>query len=100
MSGREIGRVIGAKFIKGDDETVNFVYGIDASNMIGPRPATEADKANHVGAWNEFLAALGSGPLDGDGDGSKGGSLPGKPRGRPKKVNASDPIIDRAADLR
>lgn len=97
---REIGRIIGARFITGDDGKVNFVYGIDASNMIGPRPATEADKANHVGAWNEFLAALGSGPLDGDGDGSKGGSLPGKPRGRPKKVKAVDAPDDHTENLR
>lgn len=29
-------------------------------------------------------------PLDHDGDGKKGGSLPGKKRGRPRKVTAND----------
>lgn len=85
-----------------DGEVVNFVYCLDASSTIGPRPATESDKANHKGAWEEFLAAQGSGPLDGDGDGSDGGSLPHETppkRSYKRKVKPGDSAQPRPADV-
>ena len=86
----------GARFFR-EDEAVLFVYCVDASTSIGPRPATKADKENHKGAWESYLAALGSGPLDGDGDGDDGGSLPTepKPRGRPRKVKPHESVEPR-----
>lgn len=41
-------------------------------------------------AWGEEAPQDTPHPLDHDGDGHKGGSLPGKRRGRPRKVVSSD----------
>jgi hypothetical protein len=38
-------------------DVVMFEFVIDAGNVIGPRPATDADKAKHEGAWREFNTA-------------------------------------------
>lgn len=43
----------GARFFKdGDDLMYEFV--IDSGNVIGPRPATDADKEKYPREWAEF----------------------------------------------
>lgn len=39
-----------------DGDVVQFEFVIDAGNVIGPRPATNADKTKHAEAWGEFEA--------------------------------------------
>lgn len=45
--------VPGPKFERIDGELM-FKFVIDGGSVIGPRPATEKDKAEHVGAWRDF----------------------------------------------
>lgn len=87
---------IGASFFLDPDGEVLFQYVADASSVIGPRPATEADKASHAGAWAAFLANPeaaglfnGADPaaFDHDGDGRPGGSVPKPRRGRKSKAD-------------
>jgi hypothetical protein len=35
-------------------EKVMFSFVVDASTVVGPKPATEAHKAEHAGAWQAF----------------------------------------------
>lgn len=67
--------VPGPKFERIDGE-VMFKFVIDGGSVIGPRPATAKDQAEHVGAWHSFIDSEGGSPLDRDGDGQAGGSLP------------------------
>lgn len=68
---------IGPQFLEIDGVTM-FRFVIDSGNIIGPRKATKADKAEHDGAWRQFnegrLTAL-----DHDRDGVAGGSKPIRP---------------------
>lgn len=74
----------GAYFFAGDDGEPLFQYVSDPSSIIGPRPATEADKKSHPGEWAAFLERRPGEhrlpQLDHDGDGRPGGSLPHEPR--------------------
>lgn len=67
--------IAGPKFERVDGE-VMFKFVIDGGSVIGPRPASKTDQANHAGAWSEFCAAEGVSHLDRDADGQIGGSLP------------------------
>ncbi len=101
---REVMFKAGASFFE-QRGVVMFRYQADASSVIGPRPATAADKIDHAFEWEQFN--LGRLPqLDHDGDGFPGGvhapirpvsdehvhvpadyeDEPAKRRGRPKKV--------------
>jgi hypothetical protein len=80
----DLGSAPGARFLR-DGETVLFAFVLDTANIVGPREATEEDKAEHPQAWAEFLAAEDRHPLDGDAEDGKGGSLPRR-GGRRKKV--------------
>lgn len=85
--------VPGPKFERVDGEVL-FSFVIDSSNVIGPRPASQADKEKHAGAWVEFSAREALSPLDRDGDGEVGGSLPATseaaaPIGFPPKEEAN-----------
>lgn len=64
---------------------VLFRFVIDAGSTIGPRPATRADQERHPEAWAAFSQAH---PLDRDGDGQPGGSLPADPEAELKAVLA------------
>jgi hypothetical protein len=44
---------VGPSFLEIDGE-VKFQYVIDSGNIIGPRKATDADKAEHGDAWRWF----------------------------------------------
>lgn len=48
--------VPGPKFERIDGE-VMFQFVIDGGSIIGPRPATKADRENHVEAWRIFNLA-------------------------------------------
>ncbi len=72
----------GASFFRDGDVTM-FKFVLDSSSMVGPRKATKADQEQYPDAWQRFTS-----PIDRDGDGEQGGSLPDpKPprRGRPPK---------------
>lgn len=76
-------------FIEGGEVLFQFV--VDTSNVIGPRPASRKDQAEHAGAWAQFCAAEGVSPLDRDGSGDEGGSLPTEspqaaPVGKPRRA--------------
>lgn len=43
----------GPRFFR-EGEGLMFEFIIDASNVVGPRPATEGDKRNHLEAWEAF----------------------------------------------
>lgn len=45
----------GPRFFSEGDQ-IMFEFAIDGSNKIGPRPATDADKAKHPKAWAAFEA--------------------------------------------
>ena len=45
----------GPKFTWGEGRSIEFSFINDPRSVIGPRPATAADKANHPGAWAEFV---------------------------------------------
>ncbi len=47
----------GPSFSALEDGTVMFSYQVDASNMIGPRPAMGHDKMKHPEAWRAFMEA-------------------------------------------
>lgn len=86
---RDIGFLKGPRFYR-EDGVVMFIFGIDPSNVLGPRPATKVDQADHAGAWQEFLEKQHKPQLDRDGDGLPGGSLPDpetirRRGGRPRK---------------
>lgn len=63
---------------------VLYAYVIDRSSIIGPRIATDADKAAHPAEWEAFQASeaafngADASKFDHDGNGSPGGA---KPRG-------------------
>jgi hypothetical protein len=93
----------GPRFERVDGEVL-FTFVIDGGSIIGPRPATDADRENHAGAWREFatadvapeavepepeLVAEVIIPPDLDGDGKPGGSLP----------EAEDPDAEKKAAL-
>lgn len=89
----------GPSFFAGDDGRAYFTFVIDSGNIIGPRPATDADKAKHAAAWAGYEQAHTEAPkvetpapkdwtpadmavppkdwqtFDHDGDGKPGGSL-------------------------
>lgn len=46
----------GAAFERDADGVEVFTFTMDASSIVGPRPATEADKATHAAAYAEFVA--------------------------------------------
>jgi hypothetical protein len=54
----------GASFLLGDGGQVLFQFVIDTANVIGPRPATDADKATHSGEWTRFLLENPPPPLE------------------------------------
>jgi len=56
MSERVAYTTPGPSFIRADDGKVQFQFINDPRSVIGPRPATAQDKANHPGAWGDFLA--------------------------------------------
>jgi hypothetical protein len=66
---------VGPKFFR-DGDAVMFEFVIDSGNVIGPREATRGDQAKHPTAWSAFVEAGGLDPLDRDGQGGIGGSLP------------------------
>jgi hypothetical protein len=77
---------IGPQFLEVDGVTM-FRYVIDSGNIIGPRKATKADKAEHEGAWRQFNEGR-LPQLDHDKDGVAGGVAPepeAPRRGRPPK---------------
>lgn len=74
---------VGPQFLEVDGVTM-FQFVIDAGNIIGPRKATKADKAEHEGAWKAFNQDR-LPQLDHDHDGVPGGSAPPR-RGRPPKI--------------
>jgi hypothetical protein len=47
----------GARFYR-DGERVAFVRHLDGSTREGPRPATDADRAEHPQAWAQYEATL------------------------------------------
>ena len=57
MTDRDVGAVRGASFWH-DGESLMFRYVIDENNVVGPRPATEADAKAHPQAWAEFERAI------------------------------------------
>lgn len=66
----------GPVFERGDDGEVLFKFVIDGGSVIGPRPATDKDQLEHLGAWREFQAREGLPAQDRNGDGAPGGRLP------------------------
>lgn len=66
----------GPQFVK-EDGKVLFLYRSDASSVVGPREATEQDKAQYPEAWAEFRRLENVDPLDQDADGAPGGKLKG-----------------------
>jgi len=97
----------GPRFERVDGEVL-FTFVIDGGSIIGPRPATDLDRENHVGAWREFqLSDVAPEPVapepelepepvaeviippDLDGDGKLGGSL----------SEAEDPDAEKKAAL-
>ncbi len=47
----------GPSFSRADDGTMMFSYQVDASNSIGPRKATDFDKAKYPQDWEIFAAS-------------------------------------------
>ncbi len=47
----------GPCFSRVEDGTLMFSYQVDASNSIGPRKATDADKAKFPQEWDAFSAS-------------------------------------------
>lgn len=73
---RDLAPKVGPTFFKDGDITM-FRFVIDTGNVVGPRPATRADQEKHAEAWSAFAAREDVSPLDRDGSGEEGGSLPG-----------------------
>lgn len=71
---RDLGHVAGARFFR-EGEDLFFAYVMDASSILGPRPATTKDQEDHPAAWAEFCAREDIDPLDRDARGGAGGSL-------------------------
>jgi hypothetical protein len=84
----------GAYFFKSGDDLM-FQFQADSSSKIGPRKATDTDKRDHAGAYEDYLSeAFRGAPLeafDHDDNGHPGGAVsepvvsPAKRRGRPPK---------------
>jgi hypothetical protein len=85
--------VVGPSFFR-EGETVMFQFVVDSSNVLGPRPAKRTDQENHPGAWAQFAAADGVSPLDRDGSGEDGGSLPSESP-EPVAVQSAEPRTKR-----
>ena len=87
----------GARFFK-EDGVLMFRFQADSASVIGPRPATAADKKAHGFEYDQYLVeAFNHAPLeafDHDDSGTVGGSKPApvetpptpKKRGRPPKA--------------
>lgn len=58
---RNIGVIRGASFYRDNGETM-FQFGVDPNNVLGPRIATDSDKAQFPGEWAAFQLAYPSGP--------------------------------------
>lgn len=89
---------VGPHFERGADGAVLFKFVVDTSNVVGPRKATEADKAEHAEAWARFqregmvapeplatvladdFTAMTAGPID------LSAAVQPRRRGRPPKV--------------
>ena len=56
---REVMFTSGPIFFRDNGNTM-FAYQVDASNMIGPRPATDADYQKYPAAWEEFVSIDGT----------------------------------------
>lgn len=76
MSERVAYTTPGPSFIRADDGKVQFQFINDPRSVIGPRPATSQDQANHPGAWRDFIASENIDVFDRDAQGGPGGSLP------------------------
>jgi hypothetical protein len=90
---RNLGASVGPRFERGADGAIRFAFVVDAGTVVGPRPATAKDQAEHPGAWESFRQREGVEPLDRDAKGGAGGSL-AKPEGakrRPRKVANESP---------
>jgi hypothetical protein len=51
---RDVLPKIGPHFLLGSDGAVLFKFVVDVNNVLGPRIASEADKATHPEAWARF----------------------------------------------
>jgi hypothetical protein len=72
MSGdRDISAPIGARFEDGEGGVL-FSFTMDRGSVIGPRPATTADREQHPEAWGAYVKA--------------GGAPPAPRRGRTRRV--------------
>lgn len=47
---------VGAQFSLAEDGTEMFAFVIDGGSTIGPRAATDEDRAKHAEAYEDFLA--------------------------------------------
>jgi hypothetical protein len=79
--------LVGPSFFR-DGEAVLFQFVIDPGNVIGPRPATDADKIKHAAAWAVFGESDSGAAM---GDGSAEEPVPvvqeaPRRRGRPPKA--------------
>lgn len=59
---RNIGVVRGASFYRENDQTM-FQFGVDPNNVLGPRVATDSDKAQFPGEWAAFQLAYSVTPV-------------------------------------
>lgn len=75
---------VGAHFSLSDDGEEMFSFIIDGGSTVGPRVATDEDRAKHAAAYDEFLAGqlADEGPAD---EAATGGDAPKRKPGRPKK---------------
>lgn len=100
MNDRQAAVAAGPVFMRGEDGEVLFKFVIDGGSVIGPRPATAKDQAEHAGAWEAFARAEGLDALDRDAKGGPGGSLPDpKTRRSRRKGVTHEPADDRSGDL-
>lgn len=51
---RDVLPKIGPHFLLGSDGAVLFKFVVDVNNILGPRVASDADKATHPEAWARF----------------------------------------------
>lgn len=65
MTNRDVLAVTGPSFWH-DGDKLMFQFVIDPTNIIGPRPATEADAKAHPQAWAEFERSIAIAPPDPD----------------------------------
>jgi len=104
----------GPRFERVDGEVL-FTFVIDGGSIIGPRPATDLDRENHVGAWREFqLSDVAPEPVapepepvaeviippDLDGDGKPGGSLPKSEADKAKDAAERAELMKQLDDLK